>query len=101
MVVTGRRGLRVCGHGGQLLAPQPHVSEPHGGREPLIEGCMRPAGVKGWCGHAPGERGDLGPERAPGTIPRPDPLAPDASPDSCSGPVPANQGPNSPQVNAI
>ena len=76
VVVTGRRGLRVWGHGGQLLAPRLHVSEPHGGREPLMEGCMSPAGNKGWCGHAPSERGHLGPERAPGKIPSPDPLAP-------------------------
>ena len=101
VVVTGRRGLRVCRHGGQFLAPLRHVSEPHGVRGPLIGGCMSPAGVKGWCGHAPGERGHLGPERAPGKIPSPDPLAPEASPDSCSGPVPAHRGPNSPQVNAI
>ena len=44
VVVTGLRGLRVCRHGGQFLAPLRHVSEPQGGRGPLMAGCMSPAG---------------------------------------------------------
>ena len=74
VMVTGRRGLRVCRHVGQLLAHRPRVSKPHGGRGPLISGCRCRAGVKGWRGHSPGERGHLGPERAPGKIPSPGPL---------------------------
>ena len=70
---TGRRGLRLCRHVGQLLAPRPRVSGPHGGRGPLIAGCRCPAGVKGRRGHSPGERGRLGPERSPGKIPSPGP----------------------------
>ena len=73
VVGTGRRGLRVCRHVGQLLAPRPHVSRLHGGVGPLMAGCRRPAGVKGRRGHSPGERGRLGPERAPGKMPSPGP----------------------------
>ena len=36
---TGRRGLRVCRHVGQLLAPRPHACELHGGGGPLMAGC--------------------------------------------------------------
>ena len=70
---TGRRGLRLCRHVGQLLAPRPRVSGPHGGRGPLIAGCRCPAGVKGRRGHSAGDREGLGPERVPGKIPSPGP----------------------------
>ena len=70
---TGRRGLRVCRHVGQLLAPRPPVSVLHGGGGPLMAGCRRPAGVKGRRGHSPGGRGRPGPERAPGKMPSPGP----------------------------
>ena len=93
VVVTGRRGLRVCGHGGQLLAPWPHVSEPHGCRGPLIDRCRCRAGIKGSPGHAPRERGHLTSEMAPGKISNPDPLAPEASPDSCPGACCFSPGP--------
>ena len=73
VVGTGRTGLRVCRHVGLLLAPRPHVSEPHGGRGPLIQGCRCPARVKGRRGHSPGERGLLGPERAFWKFPVPGP----------------------------
>ena len=73
MVATRRRGLRVSRHVGLLLAPRPHVSEPHGGRGPLIQGCRCPARVKGRRGHSPGERGLLGPERAFWKFPGPGP----------------------------
>ena len=61
---TGRRGRRVCRHVGQLLAPRPHVSEPHGVRGPLIAGCRCPVGVKGRRGHSPVERAP-GPHKSP------------------------------------
>ena len=73
VVGTGRRGLRVCRYVGQLLAPRPHVSEPHGGRGTLIAGCRCPAGVKGRRGHSAGDREGLGLERVPGKIPSPGP----------------------------
>ena len=50
MMGSGRRGLRVCSHAGLLLAPWPHVSEPHGGRGPLIAGCRCPVVVEDWLG---------------------------------------------------
>ena len=90
---TGRRGLRVCRHVGQLLAPRPHVSELHGGGGPLMAGCRRPAGVRGRRGHSPGERGRLGPERAPGKMPTLAPVAPVASPGSCRGAWSRSPGP--------
>ena len=68
VVVTGRWCLRVCLHVGRLLAPPPHVSQLHGRGGPLMAGCRRPAGVRGRRGHSPGERGRLGPERAPGRV---------------------------------
>ena len=68
VVGTGRRGLRVCSHVGQLLAPRPHVSQLHGRGGPLMAGCRRPAGVRGRRGHSPGARGRQGPERAPGRV---------------------------------
>ena len=74
VVVPGRRDLRVYRHVGQFLPTQPHVSESHGGRGLLIAGCRCLVWVKGWRGHSPGERGHLGPERAPGKIPSPGPL---------------------------
>ena len=49
-VGTGRTGLRVCRNVGHLLAPQPHGSEPHGVRGPLIAGCRCPVVVKGLFG---------------------------------------------------
>ena len=55
--VTGRRGLRVCGHLGQLLTPRPQGSEPHGGRGPLIVGRRWPAWVKGRRGESPAREG--------------------------------------------
>ena len=93
VVVTGRRGLRVCCLLGQLLAPRPHVSEPPGGTGPLIAGCRCPAGVKGWRGHSPGDRERLGPERVPGKIPSPAPVAPGASKGSCHGAWSCSPGP--------
>ena len=74
VVVTGRRGLPVWGHGGQLLPPWPPVSEPHGCRGPVIEGCRCRSGMKGSPGHAPRKRGHLRTERAPGKVSNPDPL---------------------------
>ena len=93
VVVTGWRGLRVCGHGGQLLAPWPHVSESHGCRGPLIQGCRGRAVLKRSPGHAPRQRGHLRPDRAPGKISNPDPLAPEDSPDSCPGACCCSPGP--------
>ena len=54
---TGRRGLRLCRHVGQLLASRPRVSGPHGGRGPLIVGRRWPAWVKGRRGESPAREG--------------------------------------------
>ena len=102
VMVTGRRGLRVCRHVGQLLAHRPRVSKPHGGRGPLISGCRCRAGVKGWRGHSPGERGHLGPERAPRENPKPGPPWLQRLPQAPAlWPGPAHLGPSSLQVNAF
>ena len=85
VVGTGRRGLRVCSHVGQLLAPRPHVSQPHGGRRPLIAECRCPAVIRALAGHCTGKRGPLGLERAPWKSRALDLVAPGASPGSCHG----------------
>ena len=72
---------------------RPLVSEPHGGRGPLIAGCRCPAGVKGRPGHSPGERGRLGPERTPAKSPALAPVAPVDSPGSCHGAWSCSRGP--------
>ena len=46
------------------------VFEHHGGRGPLIVGCRCPAVVNGLRRHSSSDRARLGPERAPGIIPR-------------------------------
>ena len=76
----GRKGLWVCRNLGQLLAPWPQGSEPHGGRGLLIAGCRCPAGVKCRRGHSLGERGRLGCERPLGKSPALALVAPVASP---------------------
>ena len=58
-VGSGRRGLLVCLHVGQLLPHPAQVSQPHEVGGPLIAGIRCPAGVKGQRGHSPGERGRL------------------------------------------
>ena len=93
VVGTGRRGLRVCSHVGQLLAPRPHVSQLHGRGGPLMAGCRRPAGVRGRRGHSPGERGRLGPREHPGKCPALAPVAPVASLGSCRGAWSRSPGP--------
>ena len=87
VVGTGRRGLRVCSHVGQLLAPRPSVSVLHGRGGPLMAGCRRPAGLKGRRGHSPGERGH------PGKCPALAPVAPVASLGSCRGAWSRSPGP--------
>ena len=82
---TGRRGLWVSSNLGQFLAPRPQGPEPRGGRVPLIVGCRCPAGVQGLRGHSPGDRGRLGPERAPGKARGLDLQAAVASSGSCHG----------------
>ena len=69
MVGSGLRCLFVCLHVGQLLAHRDQVSRPHVARGPLIAGIRSPAGVKGWFGHSPGERGRLAIRQPPGKSP--------------------------------
>ena len=76
-----------------MLPRRTLLSEPHGGRGQLIAGCRCPVGVKGQRGYSSGERGRMGPERAPGKYPSPDPMAPVASPDSCYGACSSSPGP--------
>ena len=83
----------ACAGGTCPSHARPRVSGPHGGRGPLIAGCRCPAGVKGWRGHSPGDRERLGPERVPGKIPRPAPVAPGASKGSCHGAWSCSPGP--------
>ena len=81
VVGTGRTGLRVCRHVGLLLAHRPHVSEPHGGRGPLIAAGRCPAGVQGRRGHSLGQTGSRRPELSPGRARGLAAEAPIASPD--------------------
>ena len=81
VVGTGRTGLRVCRHVGLLLAHRPHVSEPLGGRGPLIAAGRCPAGVQGRRGHSLGQTGSRRPELSPGRARGLAAEAPIASPD--------------------
>ena len=85
VVGTGWRGLRVSRHVGLLLTPRPHVSQPHGGRGPLITECRCPAGVRGLVEHCAGEGVRLVPQRAPWKYRAVDLVARGASPGSCHG----------------
>ena len=69
VVGTRRRGLRVSRHVGLLLAPRPHVSQPHGGRRPLIAECRCPAVIRGSGRALPGSERAPGPRRSPLEIP--------------------------------
>ena len=73
VVGTRRRGLRVCRHVRRLLAPRPHVSQPHGGRRPLIAECRCPAVIRGSGRALPGSERAPGPRRSPLEIPGPGP----------------------------
>ena len=86
-------GLRVCRHLGPLLAPRPLVSQPRGGRGPLIAGCRCPAGVKGRRGHSRAREGAWAPRDPPANSPSPAPVAPVASPGSCHGAWSCSPGP--------
>ena len=98
---TGRRGLRVCGQVGQLLAPRPQVSRPHGGRGQIILGFRCPAGVKEVWAH-PGRERAPGPRDSPRENLQPWPQWLQWPPqDPAKGPGPANPGPGSPHVNTF
>ena len=81
---------------------RPLVSEPLGGRGPLIAGCRCPAEVKGRRGHSLDERGCPCPERAPGRARGLAAEAAIASPGLLPwGLALLARGPGSPQVNAF